>query len=63
MDADIQNVTTEEEAIWTDLDIHDFVSACMLAAHASASTTMAMPCPPPMQAVAKPYFFFRRRNS
>src|SRR5215813_10644500 len=27
------------------------------------STTIAMPCPPPMQAVASPYFFFRRRSS
>src|SRR6202035_1796203 len=27
------------------------------------STIIAIPCPPPMQAVASPYFFFRRRNS
>src|ERR1019366_9394890 len=27
------------------------------------STTIAIPCPPPMHAVASPYFFFRRRNS
>jgi hypothetical protein len=27
------------------------------------STTIAIPCPPPMQAVANPYFFRRRRNS
>src|ERR1035438_3279437 len=25
--------------------------------------TIAIPCPPPIQAVANPYFFFRRRNS
>src|SRR5882724_9739821 len=27
------------------------------------STTIAIPCPPPMHAVARPYFFLRRRNS
>jgi hypothetical protein len=27
------------------------------------STTIAIPCPPPMHADASPYFFFRRRNS
>src|SRR5579862_5946425 len=27
------------------------------------STTIAIPCPPPMQAVASPYFFFRRCSS
>jgi len=27
------------------------------------STIIAIPCPPPMQAVASPYFFFRRRSS
>jgi hypothetical protein len=27
------------------------------------STTTAIPCPPPMHAVASPYFFFRRRKS
>ena len=31
--------------------------------HPRLSTIMAMPCPPPMQAEARPYFFWRRRSS
>src|SRR3984885_11311158 len=40
-----------------------FRSTVDLRAQFKLSTPIAIPCPPPMQAVASPYFFFRRRNS
>ena len=40
-----------------------FNAAAPLVPQFKLSTIIAIPCPPPMQAVASPYFFFRRRNS
>src|SRR5205085_2724575 len=37
--------------------------ADLLDGHAKLSTTTAIPCPPPMHAVARPYRFLRRRSS